>query len=62
MFGFMVAEVHKESPMPKGAHGAFPFSLIQMQGYCLVTKGSCADMFGFSHTGGGTKAFRVVGS
>lgn len=46
-FGFLVAEVHKESPMPKGAHRGFPFNLRQMQGYCLVTKGSCAEMLGF---------------
>lgn len=59
MFGFSEAEAHKEAPMPKGAHGGFPFSLRQMQGYCLITKGSCADMFGFSHTGGGTEALRV---
>lgn len=52
MFGFSVAEVHKEAPMPKGARGGFPFSLRQMKGYCLVTKGSCAGMFGFSHTEG----------
>lgn len=61
-FGFLVAEVHKESPMPEGAHGGFPFNLGQMQGYCLATKGCCADMFGFSHREGGTKALRVVGS
>lgn len=62
MFRFSEAEVHKEAPMPKGAHGGFPFSLRQMQSYCLITKGSCADMCGFSHTGGGTKALSVGGS
>lgn len=56
VFGFPVAEVHMESPMPKEAHGGFHFSLNQVQGYCLITKGSCADVFGFSHTEGGTKA------
>lgn len=48
--------------MPEGAHGGFPFNLGQMQGYCLATKGCRADMFGFSHREGGTKALRVVGS
>lgn len=56
VFGFPVAEVHMESPMPKEAHGGFHFSLNQVQGYCLITNGSCADVFGFSHTEGGTKA------
>lgn len=62
MFGILVADIHKESLMHKGAHGVFRFSLRQMQGYCLVTKGSCADMLGFSHIGGSAKALRVVGS